>query len=259
MASSKMATPNRHYIKEDRSCLAASVERPPVLCKRQRNEEISEDEDDGYCHVKRFLSEEQMASRLEHLQLATPPYSMPTYAADEFLNQAPSNEYCFANDWNYVSCENNHVTQLELFNQSNLFISLNSEGNNVATQDMATPLDYEFEATPTDDVSLFDEENGSDSSDNTTPPQLWIAPEVKSILKNSSNQSMNLLPPVVVNEINRPCTALVLYKEPDHIRHHVWKRHNSQSSDTEENNSSDVYEERIKTSAIITEDDEMEL
>lgn len=106
-----------------------------------------------------------MASRLEHLQLATPPYATPTYAADEFLNQVPSNECCFANDWNYVSCENDHMTQLGLFNQSNLFISLNGEGNDVPTQDMATPLDYEFEVTPTDEVSLVDEENGSDSSD----------------------------------------------------------------------------------------------
>ena len=110
-----------------------------------------------------------MANRLEHLQLATPPYATPyatpTYVANEFLNQVPSNEYCFTNDWN-LSCENDHVTQLELFDQSNLFISLNEEGNDGApTQDKTTPPDYEFEATPTDDVSIIDEENDSDSFD----------------------------------------------------------------------------------------------
>ena len=102
-----------------------------------------------------------MASRLEHLQIVSPPYVTPSCTTPPYT--AEGYETLPTDDWNLSSHESDMIS-LDTFDKTNLLtISLNQE--TTPTQDIATPLEYDFQDVPTDDESIFDEENSSDSSD----------------------------------------------------------------------------------------------
>jgi hypothetical protein len=195
------------------------------MTKRSRQyHDVDDGSDDCCSESKKFLSEQQMMHHMQNLQLTTPPYTVdddvciPPIRCD--YETAPA-------DWmNQTMMSYDH------------WYSTNIAAKTMTSHLVGGGCDPDGVTTPSNKWDVIIEEADEDSDDaserSSSPPQVWIAPEMKDAI-DTTNKSL-LLPSSIVEEINKPCTALVPYIEPSHhLKQTIWKGHllhhlNQQSS-----------------------------